>query len=134
MKQKIKLLFLLILLPQAVLLAETDSLLLVPHSRIHYCNFKVEQVALLTEESLAKDSKIIILDNRLDNKDREVASLNRSLIIRDSQLSTSKAETQEVRQQVTFLKDENKQLRKKGGIKSIGLVVLTVLCVAFGIN
>lgn len=129
MKRKINLI-LLLLLPQAVLLAQPiDSLVLVPHSRIHYCNYKIEQAALLSEESLVKGSKIVILESRISNKEAEVASLERSLVTRSTQLAVSKAETKEVSQQVTILKDENKQLRKKGGIKSLGLVVLTVLCV-----
>jgi len=132
MKQKIKLLailLLLLLLPKAVLLAQTDTLMLVKQSRISFCNSKIEQVAILNSRLEVKDAEIVNLSTRLEGKDQQIASFNKSIQFLNEQLHISNSETSTVKQQFLEVKNENKQLRKKNFVQKIGLVAITVLCI-----
>lgn len=106
-----------------------DTLILVKHSRIAYCNSKVDEAFVLNERVLVQGEKVINLENRLTNKESEIESFRNSLQFTNDQLHIAHSETSTVRQENQEVKDENKQLRKTNIVQKIGLVALTVLCI-----
>lgn len=135
MKQKIIKIVILLLLSQQAIghikidTVKVDTLILVKHSRIAYCNSKVEEAFVLNERVLIQGEKVINLENRLENKEAEIDSFRNSLQFTNDQLHIAHTETSTVRQENQEVKDENKQLRKTNIVQKIGLVALTVLCI-----
>lgn len=134
MKQSTKIVIFLLLSQQAIghIKMDTvkiDTLILVKHSRIAYCNSKVDEAFILNERVLVQGEKVINLENRLTNKEAEIESFRNSLQFTNDQLHIAHSETSTVRQENQEVKDENKQLRKTNIVQKIGLVALTVLCI-----
>lgn len=128
MKQKISTAIFLFFL-QAVSYAQIDSLVLVKQSRISYCNGKIQQVAILNDRLLVKDSAIVISNQRIDKKEEEIKLYQKDIDTYKQQLSIKVTINKIVSQQNEELKIENKQLKKKGLVKTLGIVGLTVLTI-----
>jgi len=127
--QKINLILLFLILPQAVLYAQVDTLVIVKQSRINYCLSKIDQVQLITDRLEVKDAALVVLNKRIDQKDLTIKSLESSLLLSKDQQDILKATEKIALQQNQNLSEENKQLKKKVVVQKIGLVAITILLV-----
>jgi len=121
-------LILCLLFQQAVLYAqENDSLVLVHESRIAYCLGKIEQVRILNERILVKDSTSAILLARVSNKDKQISSLNTDVQAYQQEITNNNQEKFIYKQQDLQQKVEIRQLHKKIVLLKIGLVAIAIL-------
>lgn len=122
-----------ILFLQASLYAQTnkiqgvDTLVLVQSKMIAYCNGKIQQVAILNERMLVKDTIISILDKRVNNKEQEIKSYQVDIDTFKEQILVKNTEETIYKQQDQHQKTEIKQLRKKMIVLKIGLVAISCL-------
>jgi len=104
-----------------------DSLVSIKESRITYCLGKIEQVNILNERILTKDSVNIILLRKVDNKDKQIFSLNTDVQTYQEQITIQNQEKGIYKQQDLQQKVEIRQLHKKILLLKIGLVAVSAL-------
>jgi len=133
MKLKINLILCFLFL-QASIYAQVDTLVLIKESRVAYCLGKIQQVNILNERILVKDSLSNILLERISDKDKQIFSLNTDIQAYQQQITIRNTEVFDLKKQDLQNKMEIRQLHKKIILLKIGLVAISILEVYTLIN
>ena len=110
--------------------ASVDTILHVPLSRVRFCVSKAQEVVFLNERLLVKDQQIVLANNLVEEKNKEIGLINQQLYSVESQ--------RDINAEIIVKKDgllktsngEIKRLKKQNLVLKIGLGLSWILTVA----
>lgn len=108
---------------------QPDTLLLVRQSRINYCLNKIEEVNVLDQRMVVKDTEIKLLNTRIQNKYDEISSYKKDQEASNKQLQADASWIDLKTSEVTQTRTEVKVLKKKVFTLKVVVVALLALTV-----